>query len=169
MKQVLFLLLAGLFVLPACSQNRKSPHESVEGNVEGTNVKVTYGRPYKKGREIFGGLEKYGKVWRTGADEATEITFAKDVNFGGKPVKAGTYTLFTIPNTNEWTIILNGQGGQWGAYDYEKYKDKDVAQVKAPVKKLDKVVEQLTVRFEGNDMIIEWDTTQVAIPITPAS
>lgn len=165
MKHVLFLLLADFFVLPACSQGRKSPHETVEG----TNVKVTYGRPYKKGREVFGGLEKYGKVWRTGADEATEITFAKDVNFGGKPVKAGTYTLFTVPDQSEWTVILNGQLGQWGAYDYEKYKDKDVVQVKAPAKKLDKVVEQLTIRFAGNNMIIEWDTTQISVPITPAS
>ena len=165
MKHVLFLLIAGFFVLPACSQGRKSPHETVEGK----NVKVSYGRPYKKGREIFGGLEKYGKVWRTGADEATEITFATDVNFGGKTVKAGTYTLFTIPDPKEWTVILNSQLGQWGAYDYEKYKDKDVIQVKAPVKKLDKVVEQHTIRFEGNNMIIEWDTTQIVIPITPTS
>ncbi|HYE56162.1 MAG TPA: DUF2911 domain-containing protein [Chitinophagaceae bacterium] len=163
MKHVLLMLLAGLFVLPSCSQNRKSPHETVEG----PDVKVTYGRPYKKGREIFGGLEKLGKVWRTGADEATEITFAKDMNFGGKPVKAGTYTLFTIPERDEWTIILNSQLSQWGAYDYEKYKNKDVLHVKVPVKKLTSPVEQLTIRFEGTDMIIEWDTTQVAIPVTP--
>lgn len=162
MKRILFFLLAGLFVMPACSQNRKSPHETVEHD----GVKVTYGRPYKKGREVFGGLEKYGKVWRTGADEATEITFTRDVNFGGKPVKAGTYTLFTIPEKEEWTIILNSQLGQWGAYDYDKHKDKDVVQVKVPAKKLDTPVEQLTIRFAGSDLIIEWDQTQVAVPIT---
>jgi hypothetical protein len=161
MKHLLVVLLAGLFVLPACSQNRKSPHETVENG----DVKVTYGRPYKKGREIFGGLEKYGKVWRTGADEATTISFAKDVTFGGKPVKAGTYTLFTIPEQNEWTIILNSQTGQWGAYDYDKHKDKDVLQVKVPVKQLESPVEQLTIRFEDSNMIIEWDKTQVAVPI----
>lgn len=161
MKHVLLLMLAGLFIFPACSQNRKSPHETVEGK----DVKVTYGRPYKKGREVFGGLEKYGKVWRTGADEATEITFAKDVTFGGQPVKAGTYTLFTIPEKTEWTVILNSQLKQWGAYDYDKYKDKDVLKVTVPVKNLDTPVEQLTMRFAGNDLIIEWDKTQVAIPI----
>jgi hypothetical protein len=167
--KLLFVLLAGLITLPACSQSRKSPHETVEGTVSGANVKVSYGRPYKKGREVFGGLEKYGRVWRTGADEATEISFSSDVNFGGKPVKAGTYTLFTIPNKDEWTVILNSQLGQWGAYDYEKHKGKDVLQATVPVNKLDKVVEQLTIRFEGNNLVIEWDTTQVAVPITPAS
>ncbi|WP_315816624.1 DUF2911 domain-containing protein [Paraflavitalea speifideaquila] len=95
----LFILAAIAFAgtlfaaAPAAAQS-KSPHETSVGK----NVEVRYGRPYKKGREIFGGLEKFGKVWRTGADSATTITFAKDGTFGGKPVKAGTYTLFTIPN-----------------------------------------------------------------------
>jgi hypothetical protein len=164
----LFLLSAVAFVVmtaatTACAQQaRKSPHETAVGK----NVEVRYGRPYKKGREIFGGLEKYGKVWRTGADSATTITFAKDATFGGKPVKAGTYTLFTIPNENEWTVILNSQLGQWGAYGYDKFKDKDVLQVTVPAKKLDQVVEQHTIRFTpANNMIIEWDQTQVEVPI----
>jgi len=98
---------------------RKSPHETVNSE----NIKVTYGRPYKKGREIFGVLVKYGKVWRTGADEATEITFRKDGNFGGRPVKEGSYSLYTIPNQNEWTIILNKTAHQWGAYTYKEADD----------------------------------------------
>ncbi|AXY75258.1 DUF2911 domain-containing protein [Paraflavitalea soli] len=165
MKKLLFLaaiamVTSTLFSTEAAAQ--KSPHESAFGK----DVSVRYGRPYKKGREIFGGLEKFGKVWRTGADSATTITFAKDATFGGKPVKAGTYTLFTIPNEKEWTVILNSQLGQWGAYGYDKAKDKDVLQVTVPVKKLDKVVEQHTIRFTPkNDMIIEWDQTQVTVPI----
>ena len=110
MKTFLLIALAAFIVAPAYSQTRKSPHDTVSVD----NITVTYGRPYKKERKIFGGLEPYGKVWRTGADQATQITFEKDGTFGGKPVKAGTYTLFTIPNPDEWTIILNSQLGQWG-------------------------------------------------------
>ena len=165
MKKLLFLatiaMAATMFVTTEAAA-QKSPHESAYGK----DVSVRYGRPYKKGREIFGVLEKYGKVWRTGADSATTITFAKDATFGGKPVKAGTYTLFTIPNEKEWTVILNSQLGQWGAYGYDKFKDKDVLQITVPAKKLDNVVEQHTIRFTPkNDLIIEWDKTQVTVPI----
>jgi hypothetical protein len=166
MKKLLFLaaiaFVGSMFVPADATAQKKSPHESITHK----GIVVDYGRPYKKGREIFGGLEKYGKVWRTGADSATMITFPKDVTVGGKPVKAGRYNLFTIPNEKEWTIILNSELGQWGAYGYDKIKSHDVLQITVPVKKLDAVVEQLTIRFTPkNDMIIEWDQTQVAVPI----
>jgi hypothetical protein len=163
MKYLMLAMVALSSIFPACAQEkRKSPHETVKNG----NISVTYGRPYKKGRDVFGGLEPYGKVWRAGADEATEITFAKDGSFGGKPVKAGTYTLFATPNEKEWTLILNGQLKQWGAYDYEKNKDKDVLQVNAPVKALSNPVEQFTIRFDAGKMILEWDKTQVAVPVS---
>jgi hypothetical protein len=163
MKKLLFLAAIAFVTTTASAQNaKKSPHDTVSTK----DISVTYGRPYKKGRVIFGELEKYGKVWRTGADEATQITFKKDATFGGKPVKAGTYALFTIPNEKEWTVILNGQLGQWGAYDYDKNKGKDVLQITVPAKKLDKVVEQHTIRFDSKqDMIIEWDQTQITVPV----
>ena len=160
----LLLLLAVFTALNSFGQGgqRKSPHDTVST----TNVSVTYGRPYKNGREIFGTLEKYDKVWRAGADEATTITFTKDVKFDGYDVKAGTYAMFAIPDEEKWTIILNGVVKQWGAFSYEKNKDKDVAKIKVPVNKLDNVVEQLTIRFnKDNAMIIEWDKTQVAVPL----
>jgi hypothetical protein len=160
----LLLAMVAFISLTACGQNgqRRSPHETVKSD----KASVSYGRPFKKDREIFGKLEPYGKVWRVGADEATTITFPTDVKFGGKPVKAGTYTMFAIPNENEWTIILNSQMGQWGAFSYDKNKEKDVLQVNVPVTKLDSPVEQLTIRFpQANSMIIEWDKTQVAVPI----
>jgi hypothetical protein len=163
MKHLLFLFLASAFMLPVFAQQkqRASPHDTVKAK----DIEITYGRPYKKSRDIFGSLVKYGEVWRTGADEATQITFKKDATFGGKSIKAGTYTLFTIPTEGEWTVILNSQLKQWGAYDYPKNKDKDVLQVKVPSKKIASTVEQLTIIVEGSNINITWDQTMVTIPV----
>lgn len=166
MKKLLLFAAVSMVVLSSCmgqgkgKEQRKSPHDTVST----ANVKVTYGRPYKKGRVVFGGLEKYGQVWRTGADEATEITFMKDGTFGGQPVKAGTYTLFTIPGENEWSVILNSELGQWGAYGYDKAKDKDVLKVKVPAAKTASPTEQLTITLQEKDMVIAWDNASVAVP-----
>jgi hypothetical protein len=160
MKKWFFLSLVGA-LLVNCSNGQQSPRVSAEGK----DVKVSYGQPSKRDRVIFGKLVPYGQVWRTGANEATEISFAKDTKFGGKAIKAGTYSLFTIPSENEWTVILNSELKQWGSYDYEKIKAKNVVEVTAPVKKLDKAVEKLTLRFEGGNLIIEWDTTQVQVKL----
>lgn len=122
MKKLLVLFLA-MFATAAFAQERKAP-QSPTITSESANITVKYGQPSKRGRVIFGGLEQYGKVWRTGANAATEITFKKDVNFGGKPVKAGTYTLFSIPEEKEWTVILNSELKQFGAFGYEKSKTK---------------------------------------------
>ena len=140
-----------------------SPHETTTGQ----GISVRYGRPYKKRPcYLYGSLEPYGKVYRCGADSATTITFDKDVNFGGSPVKAGTYTLFVIPNEQNWTVILNSQLGQWGAFDYDQFKNKDVLHVDVPVKKLDHTIEQLTFELPINAVIIEWDNVQVSVPVS---
>lgn len=160
------LLLVAFFASLTCiaqPDNKKSPHDTVTY----ANGVVTYGRPYKNNREIFGGLVKYGEVWRLGADQATTISFNTDTKFGGAGIPAGTYTLFAIPNENEWTLILNSQPGQWGAFTYQKNKDKDVAKISVPVTHLDTVVEQFTIRFiENNNMVIEWDKTRVLISLS---
>ncbi|HUR12276.1 MAG TPA: DUF2911 domain-containing protein [Flavitalea sp.] len=162
MKKILFLSLVAFTAFTYCT-NAQSPRVSAAGK----DVKVAYGQPSKRDREIFGKLVPYGQVWRTGANEASEITFAKDVKFGGKKLKAGTYTLFTIPTAKDWTVILNSQTGQFGAFSYEKYKDKDVLQVIVPVKQLSNPVEKLTYRFDTkNNLVIEWDKTQVVVPIS---
>ena len=131
-------------------------------------VKVVYGRPNKNGREIFGKLVKYDKVWRTGANEATEITFYKDVIIGGKPLKAGTYTLFSIPNKGEWIIIFNAKLHQWGSYMYSKKQD--VLRKTAAVEVLEKPVESFAITFDktntGADLVLGWDKTLVRLPIT---
>lgn len=165
MKSLFFILFAFSMLAVSSSSyaqgSRKSPHDTVET----ADVKITYGRPYKNNRVIFGELEPFGKVWRVGADEATEITFKKDMKFGGKDVKAGTYTMFAIPNENEWTIILNSTLKQWGAYSYEKNKENNVLQVNVPVKKSGAVTEQLTISPENKNLFIRWDNAEVAIPL----
>jgi hypothetical protein len=130
-------------------------------------VKVLYGRPQKKGRRIFGSLVPYNKVWRTGANEATEITFFKDVKLGDQEIKAGTYSLFTIPNKTSWTIIINSDTDVWGSYYYDQ--EKDVARLDVPVQKID-VIEHFSVAFtketDGTRMILAWDNISVAVPFS---
>ena len=152
---VLLVAVNGLY-----AKDRVSPHATIKGE----HLKITYGRPNKKGRDVFGGLVPFNTVWRTGADEATEITIDKDGTFGNKPIKAGTYTLFTIPGKEEWTIILNSQLGQWGAFEYDKNKSKDVLQVKLKPHHLESVVEQFTITIEKSDLKLEWDQTSITIP-----
>ena len=129
-------------------------------------IKVTYSRPQLKGRSLAK-LAPLEKVWRTGANEAAEITFYKDVNFGGKEVKAGTYTLFTIPGENEWTVIINKDLNVWGAYMYKQ--EEDVVRVTAKVTKNSKSVEAFAIMFDGEDdafnMYLGWGKTLVTVPI----
>jgi hypothetical protein len=154
------LLLLSVVVFGYC-QNPSSPRITSESK----NVKVTYGQPSKRGRVIFGELLPYGEVWRTGANEATEITFTKDGTFGGKPVKKGTYTLFTIPGEKDWMVILNGQLNQFGAFEYEQHKAKNVLEVKVPARKTKDVVEKLSIRATESALVIEWDSTSVSVPM----
>ena len=116
----LTLMLAGL--LPA-QEKRASPHETISAKVGAHTITIEYGRPYKKGRKIFGGLEPFGKVWRTGADEATTFTTTGDLMVGSLHVPAGTYGLFTLPTEKGWTLILNKTAKQWGAFKYDEKMD----------------------------------------------
>lgn len=147
---------------------RPSPLEVVTMKYEDIYVKVTYSRPHKRGREIFGAeLVPFDSVWRTGANEATEITVTNDIKIAGKKLKAGTYSLFTIPREDEWTIILNSALGQWGAYDYDE--SYDVMRFDVPVQKTDQEYEPFTIEFEQEEtsanMVMMWDETKVVIPI----
>lgn len=127
-------------------------------------VKVTYGRPQLKGRDLAK-LAPAGKVWRTGANEAPEITFYKDVTFGGKAVKAGTYSLFTIPSeTGDWTVIISTARNVWGSYFYKE--DQDVVRVKGTVSKSEKSIENFSMMF-ADDMTLKmgWANTVVSVAI----
>lgn len=130
-------------------------------------VKVVYSRPQLKGRELSS-LAPAGEVWRTGANEAAEITFYQDLNFGGKEVKAGTYTLFTIPGEKEWTIILSSAQNVWGSYFYEQ--SEDVLRVQAPVQQTEEPVEAFSIVFEGEGdsftLFMAWGTTLIALDMS---
>lgn len=125
------------------------------------NIRVVYSRPQLKGR-LIKDLAPAGKVWRTGANEAAEITFYTDTKFGGKSVKAGTYSLFSVPGEKEWTIILNKNLNQWGAYSYEK--DADVLRVTGKVSKNKESLEAFSITFTDTDMVMGWGTTLVSVP-----
>jgi hypothetical protein len=131
-------------------------------------ARVVYSRPQKAGRTIFGGLVENGKVWRVGANEATEIEFFKHVKIGGKKIARGRYTLYAIVNENSWTMILNKETDTWGSFKYDPKKD--IVQTTIPVQKTDAVVESLAMVFEktatGCNLIIAWDNIKVALPIT---
>jgi hypothetical protein len=127
-------------------------------------VTVTYSRPNVKGRKIFGGINPYGQVWRTGANYATTITFSENVLVEGNKVPAGTYSLFSIPEQNSWTIILNKTAKQWGAYSYKQADDLVRFTVK-PVNVKEKR-ESFTMQFANSttkttDLYIVWDHTAV--------
>ena len=130
-------------------------------------VKVVYSRPQLKGRSLDK-LAPKDKVWRTGANEAAEITFYKDVTFGGKKVKKGTYTLFTIPKDGDWVVILSNQLNVWGAYFYDKKED--VARVTGKASKSKKTIEAFSIVFEGKEekakMHLGWGTKVVSVDIT---
>jgi len=127
-------------------------------------IKVIYSRPAKSGREIFGKLEKFGEVWRAGANEETEIRFYKDVTIGGKLIPAGTYSFFIIPELTTWTFIINKQTDHWGAYSYDK--NLDVVRVKVPVKAAASEIENFSIAFsESATLIAGWDKTIAELPI----
>lgn len=149
-------------------EHRKSPIVISSAAHEGTYIKVVYGQPYKRGRAIFGELEPFGDVWRTGANEATEITITDDVLMDGNPVDADTYALFTIPQEDEWTVILNTALGQWGAFDYDE--EQDYLRFNRPARETETVIEAMTIAFDEVEngrttLYIAWDNTKIEIPI----
>lgn len=129
-------------------------------------IKVVYGRPLKTEDAVFGEQIPYGEVWRTGANEATEVKFYSDMLFGNKLVKAGTYVLHTIPGEKEWTIILNSNTDTWGAFFYDG--SKDVVRIKVPSTQA-KEVNVFSIGFKKNFknsfMVLAWDSTRIDIPL----
>jgi hypothetical protein len=145
-----------------------SPHDRTAWTIDGANISIEYGRPSVKGRTIFGGLEKYGRVWRTGADEATTLTTDKTLVFGTLTVPPGTYTLFTwIDDKGPWKLIVSKETGQWGLA-YKEAQDLGRAEMKTEA--LPALVEQLTLGIEdtpaGAVLQIDWEKTRASIAFT---
>ncbi len=131
-------------------------------------ARVIYSRPLRNGRDVFGELVEYGKIWRLGANEATEIEFFKNVSLGGKPVPKGRYTLCCIPSVDKWTIIINKEVDTWGSFIYDAKHD--LARIDVPVQKLSEAVEAFSLYFNksatGFDLVAAWENTMVNIPFT---
>lgn len=147
---------------------RPSPLASIAMKYKESYVKIIYSQPHKNNRTVFGALVPYGQVWRTGANEATEITSTKDIQLNGTLLKAGTYSLFTIPEKNHWTIIINSEVGLWGSYNYNSKLD--VFRFEVPVQIMSGLIyEPLTMVFDQKNemanLLIMWDNVKVAIPI----
>jgi Protein of unknown function (DUF2911) len=162
------LLLPGFAFAQEAASPRPSPIQIVTARYKETYLKITYSQPQKKGRQVFGNLVPYDQIWRTGANEATEITITKDILINQQPLKAGTYSLFTIPSKDKWTIIINSDVGMWGSYNYNSKKD--VLRFEVPIASIGATVfEFFTISIDSkNDkatISLSWDTTQVSFPV----
>jgi hypothetical protein len=169
---VLLLSLA-ILASPGLAQQDKSKRPSPPAKAEckfadGKTITVDYSSPRVKGRKIYGGLVPYGQVWRVGANEATTFVTAADVTVGGKNVPAGSYTIFTIPNPDKWTLIISKKTGEWGI-PYPGEAD-DLARVGMKVTKLPSPVENFTIAFDqagaGCTMRLDWETTRASVEIS---
>ncbi len=146
----------------------QSPTQTISQAVGLTTIEIVYSRPGVKGRKIFGGTEAFGRVWRTGANNATKITFSTPVKFSGRDVPAGTYALFSIPGADEWTVILNKVTGQWGAYTYDQKND--LVRVTTRPLKLNQLVETFTIdindiRDQSATLNLTWENTRVPVTL----
>jgi len=176
LKSILLLAAICVSTLPLMAQQKRvSPHETVGAVIDGNRVTVVYGRPYTKNpktgepRKIWGGLVPYGKVWRTGADEATLLLTQKPIVFGATTVPAGAYTLYTLPQADgSAKLIVNKQLGQWGTqYDEQQ----DLARIDLKKDALEKTADQLTLAVSKNPagggvLKIMWEDTQYSAAFT---
>jgi hypothetical protein len=148
---------------------RPSPPASAECKLaDGKTIKSDYSSPRAKGRKIFGGLVPYGQVWRTGANEATTLVTDTDLTIGGKTVPAGSYTIFTVPNEDKWTFIVNKKTAEWGI-PY-KYESDELLRTDMKVEKLSPPMENFTISMHGHGstcmLHVQWDTTNAVVELT---
>lgn len=172
--KLFILMLAFCFCLQnSFAQQLKTPQPSPAQTLKQDfglgNIEISYSRPGVKGRKIFGEVVPFGKVWRTGANSATTISFSDDVVIGGVKVAPGKYGLLTIPNANEWTVIISKQTDVTSPDEYKQ--DQDVVRVQAKTLALISKVENFTIGVNqltntGCELTMQWDLTGVSIPVS---
>ena len=177
-KSLLVIALIGLGILPMMAQQKRvSPHETISAVIDGNRVTITYGRPYTKNprsgevRKIWGGLVPNGRVWRTGADEATTLITQKPLLIGETTVPAGAYTLWTLPaEDGSAKLIINKQVGQWGVGPGSYDEGQDLARVDLKKEALEKPVDQFTITIAkggaGGVIKLSWENTEYSLPFT---
>jgi Protein of unknown function (DUF2911) len=167
---VLSLVLVCAFAAAAQQDKSKRPSPPAQAKWDlggGKAVTIDYSSPRTKGRKIFGELVPFGQVWRTGANEATTLVTPVDLTIGGTAVPAGSYTIFTVPNKDKWTLIISKKTGEWGT-DYPGQAN-DLARVDMKASTLPSPVENFTISFEkagsGGNLNIDWDTTRASVAV----
>jgi hypothetical protein len=170
-KRVAFLIgpIFTFTILAACRGGKPSPAASASCDLGGgKTIKTDYSSPRAKGRKVYGSLVPFGEIWRTGANAATTFVTSSDVLMGGKTVPAGSYTIFTVPTADKWSLIVNKKTGEWGI-PY-KYESDELTRVHMKVSKLPSPVENFTIAYEksgsGCTMNIDWETTRASVDIT---
>ncbi|MEZ4984455.1 MAG: DUF2911 domain-containing protein [Saprospiraceae bacterium] len=144
-----------------------SPRKEMKTQLDEVSVTINYGSPAVKDRARWGGLVPWNEVWRTGANEATRITFDKDAQINGQPIAAGTYALFTLPKQSSWEIIFNTISDQWGAYDYDPAKD--VLRVTATPQTVESMAETMDFMVEDGQVILIWEHLRLPFSVTQNS
>jgi hypothetical protein len=172
-KAILLLALTVSLTADLQAQGLKMPQPSTSQTVTQNfglgKITLNYSRPNVKGRKVFGDLEPYGSVWRTGANSATTISFTEPVKIDGKELPAGEYGLFTIPGKDEWTVIFNKGAKQWGSYEYKEADD--ALRVKVKANKLKDKVETFTIQFSDvypttAKLQLMWENTGISVDMT---
>jgi hypothetical protein len=162
-KLLLFILAVSTSFVFAQDKKPASPAETATGKSNGATITINYGSPSVKGREIWGSLVPFDKVWRAGANNATTFETDKDITVNGSKLPAGKYSFFIIPNKTESTIIFNKVPDQWGAYKYEESKDQ--LRIKVKPQPLDNVVEKLTYTVNQNSVDVVWEKWKLSFNI----
>lgn len=172
MRRLIALVICAVFTLSFSNGCRKrvSPPDSAECNLGGAStISTKYSSPRMNGRRIYGDLVPFGKVWRAGANEATTFVTSNDIVVGGKTVPAGNYTIFTIPEADKWTLIINRKTGEWGI-PY-KYESDELARVNMKVSMLPAPVENFRIGYDksptGCTLQMDWETTRASVEIAP--